>query len=223
MRARSANAWMVQLGRLYDLCTDRHACVIAHANNSNEANKGYGELADPDYWLSVFAKWPKLHTCLAHFGHFEWRSAEAPPGAVLPESSWEWAFGRYIKEHPTAPVYMDVSYLTEIFGKSSSELAAYTDTVRKWLAMFDPECRHLMFGTDWLMLGIVPSYPIYSSSVYNFFRNEVGLDKARMSRLFVDNAVAFLGLREGDSARTRLEKFYKKHDLPISRLPAFSP
>jgi hypothetical protein len=117
---------------------------------------------------------------------------------------------------------MDISYFTTMFGKSGPELETYTATLRQWLAKFDPECRHLMFGTDWVMLGIDPSYPSYSATVYNYFRTQVGLGEASLQRLFSANAAAFLGLLEGNAARGRLQAFYDKHGLSKNRLPAFA-
>lgn len=209
------------LARLYDYCEQSGACIIAHANNSNGANRDYGKRADPAYWLPVFGRWPELRVLLAHFGSFTSISA-ASAQSVMPEASWEWAFGEYVQRNPQAPVFTDFSFLVEIFGKTPEALESYAEWVASWIAEFDPDCHHLVFGTDWLMLGANPNYPHYASSVREFFESRIGLDATRLKRVFFDNAARFIGLREGDQTRIRLEKFYLENGIPFERLPKFA-
>lgn len=211
------------MARLFDLCVKEGGSVIAHANDSNSGGKDYSKRADPAFWLPVFKKWPTLNVCLAHFGHFA-SASEPSKGKPLPESSWEWTLGSHLKENPTAPVFADISYLTEIFGRSDADLATYTATLKRWVTEFDPDCHHLMFGTDWTMLGLDKSYTTFSGSVYEYFRSKVfaygdGKDDQRLKRLFSGNAARFLNLRAGDPGRKRLEAFYTRNGLPASKLP----
>ncbi len=223
---RPANG-SVALGRMldksmtemFDLCVAENASVIAHTNNSNESGPEYGSRADPAYWISVFQRWPTLHVCLAHFGHFTVRSAGAPLGVQPPASSWEWTLGRFLKQAGDPPVFADISYLTEISGSDEGGWQAYAGTFRRWIEEFDPECRHLMFGTDWTMLGLDRSYEGYTKRLYAFFRGSLGFDQKRLDRLFFGNAGRFLGLRQGDATRDRLLEFYDRHKVPRSRLP----
>lgn len=209
------------MARLFDLCVKQDACVLAHANNSNGSNKDYGKRADPAYWLDVFQRWPSLRVSLAHFGSFDSISAGSEIN-LLPDASWEWTLGRYLKEYPNAPVFADISFLTEIAGKSANELAKYADTVRRWIREFDTGCEHLLFGSDWLMLGADAAYKGYTQRVARFFRNSVGLDDVQMERLFYGNSAHFLGLRDNDPTRTRLLRFYDTHGVPRQRLPDLS-
>lgn len=211
------------MGRLFDACVREGGSVIAHANNSNSGGNDYSKRADPEFWLPVFRKWPTLRVCLAHFGHFA-STSDSEKGKPLPESSWEWTLGRHLKANPMAPVFGDISYLSELFGRTDADLSAYTVTLKRWLSEFDPDCQHLMFGTDWTMLGLDKSYDIFSGSVYEYFRTRVftggdGKDAERLKRLFSGNAAKFLSLRAGDPGRKRLEAFYVKNGLPASRLP----
>lgn len=207
--------------RLFDLCVKHDACVMAHANNSNGSNEAYGKRADPAYWVGVFRRWPSLRVTLAHFGSFDSISAGSQTQS-LPEGSWEWTLGRYLKEQPGAPVFADISFLTEIAGQSAEELAKYAGIVRRWIQEFDPGCEHLLFGSDWLMLGADAAYQGYTQRIATFFRNSVGLDDVRMARLFRVNSARFLGLRDNDPTRTRLLKFYDAHGVPRERLPDLS-
>ena len=79
---------------LFALCVKEDAAILAHANDSNGANEDFGRRADPGYWIDVFRKHPTLRVCLAHFGHFDTTSHDAPAGAKPPDASWEWALGR---------------------------------------------------------------------------------------------------------------------------------
>lgn len=209
------------LASLFDLCVTEEACVIAHANQSNDGGPGYARRADPAFWLPVLRnpRWRGLRVALAHFGHFSNRSAAAPDGAFDAETSWEWTLGRYIREAGDPAMFADVSFMTEIFGKSPGEMSSYLATFQRWISEFDPECRHLMFGTDWTMLGADASYETYTRNVYEFFRGSLGFDRARLDRLYFGNAARFLGLRAGDKARERLLRYYARHAIPASRLP----
>ena len=209
---------------LFDLCVAESACVLAHANHTNDSGEGYAKRADPAYWLPVFRtpRWRTLRVGLAHFGHFTTQSEAAPSGTVGTEASWEWSLGRFIKEAGDPPVFADVSYLTEIMQKPEHEMSGYVEIFQRWMNEFDPECRHLMFGTDWTMLAMESSYEVYTQSVYAFFRDKCRLDRARLDRLYFRNAARFLGLRAGDAARDRLLTFYAKNNIPASRLPLVS-
>ncbi len=209
------------LASLFDLCVAEEACVLAHANQSNAGGPGYARRADPAFWLPVLRnpKWRGLRVALAHFGHFSNRSAGAPDGALDAETSWEWTLGRYIREAGDPAMFADVSFMTEIFGKSPGEMSSYLATFQRWVSEFDPECRHLMFGTDWTMLGADASYEGYTRNVYEFFKASLGFDRARLDRLCFGNAARFLGLRAGDKTRERLRRYYARHGIPASRLP----
>lgn len=205
--------------KLFDTCVKEEAAVIAHTNDSNSAGENYSKRADPAYWIQVFRRWPTLRVGLAHFGSFSAKSVGRPPGSTGDAATWEWTLGRFLRTAPSAPVYADISYLVEIVGRSESEGQKYTNTFGAWISQFDPECRHLMFGTDWTMLALDPAYEGYTERVYRYFQSALGFSSPMMQRLFGGNAAAFLGLRENDGPRNRLLGFYRRHGLPASRLP----
>lgn len=208
---------------LFDLCSrvDVDASIIAHAGNSVQAGHDYGERADHAHWIPVFRRWPDLRVMLAHFGGFAYRSVGAPAGAQLPESSWEWTFGRYLKEAGDPPVFCDISYFTEVAHRTPAETEAYATLFKRWVDLFDQDCRHLVYGTDWLMLGLDDAYEGYTRRTFDFFERIFGKGAPQLDRLFTGNAARFLGLRDGDHARTRLLSFYARHNVPASRLPVF--
>lgn len=202
---------------LYKLCASLDAPLLAHAADTNSAGPKYADRADPSYWLPVLSEFPTLRVCLAHFGRFSYVSTSAPPEAQLPESSWEWVIGRYLKAHPDCKVYVDLSYLTEVFGDSDS-LERLGATFRRFVAEFDPDVRHVIFGSDWVMVAQDSRAAHYVDSLTSFLRTQCRLDSAGINRIMRDNALTFLGLGVADSTRARLLKFYKTHSVP-ERLP----
>lgn len=220
--AKISQALDTAMAALFDLCVAEEACVLAHANESNDGGKDYARRADPHFWAPVFRRWPRLRVALAHFGHFNHRSAGAPHGSALPESSWEWTLGRAIRESNDPPIFADISYLTEVLHGTADQVAQHAAIMRRWIGEFDRDCRHLMFGTDWTMLGVDPAYERYTHGIYEYFRSQCGFDSARLDRLYFGNAARFLGVRQGDAARARIAEFYRRHGVPAKKLPAFA-
>ena len=204
---------------LFNLCEQEDAAILAHANDSNGANDGFSQRADPAFWMDVFRQHPKLRVCLAHFGHFDAVSNGAPMGTQPPGTSWEWELGRFLKTNPNANVYADCSYFTGTDPKVDLVLAA---RVKAWVQEFDPACTHLVFGTDWTMAGLEGSYERYTRNVSEFFSQACGFNEAQLNRLMQGNAAKFLGVRKGDGPRDRINAFYVRHGVPPGKLPAFS-
>ena len=182
------------LDDLFSLCSELSAPVIAHAAESNAAGPGYARRADPAHWLPVLQKHPGLRLGLAHFGRFSYVSSAAPPGSKLPESSWEWTLGRYIAANPTRPVFFDLSYFSEVLAQDdATKRRELSRTLRKYIELFDPDVRHLMFGTDWVMLGVESGSDEYTAAVAKFLRDDCGVPPDVMRRVFYANAREFLG------------------------------
>ena len=208
------------LDDLFALCADQSAPVIAHTAESNPAGPEYARRADPAYWRPVLEKHPNLRVAFAHFGRFSSVSAAAPANAGLPESSWEWTFGRMLAANPERPVYADLSYFSEALGDDAQQRRALAATLRRFVRTFDPGVRHLMFGTDWIMLGVERGNERYTEAVARFLQDECGFDAAAMDRFLFGNAVRFLGLARGEATRERLDDFYRRHNV-AGRLGAF--
>jgi predicted TIM-barrel fold metal-dependent hydrolase len=202
---------------LYALCTTLDAPILVHTAETNGAGPNYADRADPAYWLPVLSEFPALRVCLAHFGRFSYVSARAPLSAQLPESSWEWVIGRYLKAHPDCRVYVDLSYLTEIFDNADARerLGA---TFRRFVAEFDPEVRHVIFGSDWIMVAQDSRAARYVDALTLFLGTQCKLESAAISRILRDNALTFLGLRAADATRARLLEFYQTYSI-LDRLP----
>jgi predicted TIM-barrel fold metal-dependent hydrolase len=207
------------LNDLFKLCLQHDAPILAHANESNGSGPDYARRADPAYWLPVFQKFPKLRVCLAHFGRFNHVSEAKPSGSKLPESSWEWAIGRHMLAHPDAMTFVDLSYLSEILDKD--DRARIGRVFRNFIARFDPDAQRIMFATDWIMLGKEPRGSSFTGVMASFLSADCGLNPDQIERVFIGNAVRFLGLRVNDPTRERLLEFYRDNSMDGGLLPEY--
>jgi predicted TIM-barrel fold metal-dependent hydrolase len=210
------------LDDLYAWCSRDGVAILAHASNSQAANREFGLRADPKFWRAVLKKHRDLRLNLAHFGRFE---SAGPAGGIDLNglaSTWEWEIGRIIKQDRAPNVYADLSYFTWILGSDTDagqrKLAA--EAVKRWFAEFDPECRRILFGTDWAMTAPVRDSEGYLPRVVAFLE-DVGLTQAQLDNVLFSNAVRFFGLRQGDQARSRLASYYAKHKLDARLLEKF--
>lgn len=192
------------MARAFEFCLRHDAPMLAHANNSIGAGPRYGRRADTWYWVRALRDRPALRICLAHAGGFCWQSAA--PGMAAGQSSWEWAIGRYVRANPASHLYMDISYFSEILG-SGDRLDHVTRQLKDWIRLCDPEVRHIIFGTDWIMLDKEPNAPRYGTEVMRFLTDRCGLNEAQLDRVMWRNALRFLGLDTGKT-RDRLLSFY---------------
>jgi predicted TIM-barrel fold metal-dependent hydrolase len=210
------------LDDLYAWCSRDGVAILAHASNSQAANREFGLRADPKFWRIVLKKHRALRLNLAHFGRFE---IPGPSGAIdlnQLAGTWEWEIGRIIKQDRAPNVYADLSYFTWIIGSDTDarqrKLAA--EALKRWFAEFDPECRRILFGTDWAMTAPVRDSEGYLPRMVAFLQ-DVGLTEAQLDNVLFRNAVRFFGLRQGDQARSRLASYYAKHKLNAGHLEKF--
>ncbi len=209
------------MAEAFDLCTDLDAAILTHARYSIGAGPDYAARADPAFWVRVLKQpqWRGLRVCLAHMGYFRQWTGSSTAGADPDRRTWEWTAGRHIKENPDGNLYVDISYLTEVLSSGAAERRRIASSLRQWIDECDPDVGHVLYGTDWTMVGREPDFPRYTSEIAAFLSDDCGLDEAQLDRIMMGNAVRFLGLLPGDKTRLRLESFYEQHGLPLSRLP----
>lgn len=183
------------MAQAFDLCLAFDAPMIAHANNSVAGGPGYGGRAEPIHWINALAARPRLRLCLAHQGRFCWKETASPPGVPHGQSSWEWTIGRYVRDNPQSHLYMDISYLSEVLGGGAN--GYYANQLAAWIKECDREARHIVYGTDWIMLGREQGFETYGKTIVRFLRKDCGLDDARIDRIMAGNALRFLGLDSG--------------------------
>lgn len=210
------------LSDLYKLCVELDAPILAHGYASNGSGPDYADRGDPAYWIPVFKQFPDLRVCIAHFGRFDAPSAgrEKLP---FPDRSWEWRLGEFIKANPGRNVVADISYFSEALSagpKLRYELAGF---FTRWLSEFDPGCDHILYGSDWIMLGKEAGYDHYVESINSFLRTDCELSDEVCDKIFRRNALRFMPLERGSRGRERLLGYYAKRGLDPSRLPVASP
>ncbi|WP_245525474.1 amidohydrolase family protein [Mesorhizobium sp. M00.F.Ca.ET.216.01.1.1] len=206
---------------LYHLCVELDAPILAHGYASNGSGPDYAKRGDPAYWIPIFEQFPTLRVCLAHFGGFDARSA-GREGMPLPEGSWEWRLGEFIKSHPRQNVVADISYFSEILTAKADARKSLATSFKRWLTEFDSGCDHILFGSDWIMLGKEAGYDHYIESINAFLRTDCNLSDDACDKIFRRNAMRFLPLERGSQGRNRLVAYYRKNGLDDSRLPSAS-
>jgi predicted TIM-barrel fold metal-dependent hydrolase len=196
----------------FKLCLEFDAPIIAHANNSISAGKGYARRGEPRNWIPVLRRWPTLRLCLAHQGRFCWRETNVPPGTPPGQQSWEWTIGRYLHAHPNSNLYMDISYLSEVL-KDERERASLGAQLGDWINKNDADARHIVYGTDWIMLGREANSARYGATIRDFLGRDCSLSKQQVERILVINPLRYLGLLSGRT-RERILRFYRDRGLP---------
>jgi predicted TIM-barrel fold metal-dependent hydrolase len=172
----------------------------------------------------VVEKHPELRIMLGHFGRFRAVSqGYGQPGKACPSApalmeSWEGVIARYLRAKPEANLFADISYFSEVFDQRDGEHSRRR--LKEYLA-FDPGGRHLIFGSDWVMLGIEKAYdhkPTYAEKVVAFLAS-CGLRGEEIEGVMEKNALRFLGMAPGGRAHQRLLSFYSANSLPAKELP----
>jgi predicted TIM-barrel fold metal-dependent hydrolase len=213
-----------QLARLYDLCVKLDAPIIAHAAYSMGAGPEYAQRADPYYWTKVLsvAKWRKLRVCLAHQGRFRTKSAGAQKTDSSLEKTYEWAIGRHLEKDPQSRLFMDLSYWSEALGSATrDERECIAKRFQEWICRFDPAVERVLFGTDWIMVGVEAGAIGYTRQIDDFLSRSCGLSEEQIAGIMRNNAGRYLGLRSTDMSRQRLESFYTSNGISPGRLPSF--
>lgn len=206
---------------LYSLCVDLDAPLLTHGSSSNGSGPGYEKRGDPAYWIPVWEEYPALRVCMAHFGRFDAVSA-GREATGLPEGSWEWRLGEFVRRNPGRNIFADVSYFSEVLTSTAAEQRRLAGLFTTWINTFDQGCDHIVYGSDWIMLGKEQGYRDYATRVNAFLRVHCGLSDDACDKIFRRNALRFLPLEKGTPGRDRLLRYYSKHGLDESRLPSAS-
>lgn len=209
------------LNQLYDFCVARDVPIMAHGGEGNEAGPQFGRRADPSFWMDVLKARPQLRVSLAHFGGFQYKAADPASGQPPPlNATWEGVIASFVKANPDRPLYADLSYYSSVMNVSPAVRKTFAGHIANYMKS-DPRMRHIVFGTDWIMLGNLPKVDTYAGQIRDFLRTDCGLDDEQMANVMWRNAVRFLGLGAGAQSRKRLETFYAKHGVDAARLKAF--
>lgn len=87
----------------------------------------------------------------------------------------------------------------------------------KWLRDYDPDARHLMFGTDWSMMALEKDYNAYVPRIAQQLK-EANVSEEDQQNIFWKNASRYLGLDRPGPTRQRLATYCRKRGLDASWL-----
>lgn len=227
------------LMRLYTWCRDNGVPIMAHARNSNGASIGTGADASPDNWRNLLSQksgdnkdFTALHLNLAHAGEFQ---ASVELGR-RDRDAWEWKIASLRKDFPKSNVFADIAYFDDVipipdrqnldpedqrsWNESRKNFKMKRTEVLEKFKTFkeevDDSADFLMFGSDWIMVGLevgMTDQHILQPNTYKAlveeFLKELEYTNAEIEKIRFRNAVRFLGLSAGQPTRLRLEQFHK--------------
>lgn len=135
--------------------------IMAHAGPGNEAGPGFGARANPIHWEAVAAEFP-IRLSLGHLVN------DAKPfikavrnGAPYPEDVWALDGSLRLLDpgNPNlrAEVYGDLGYMPELIDDRTLARDFFI-ALRQAFGARDPELTRILYGSDWIMLGIEPHF-----------------------------------------------------------------
>lgn len=209
------------LNQLYRFCVLHDVPIMAHGGEGNEAGPQFGRRADPSFWVDVLKAWPKLRVSLAHFGGFQYKAADPASSQPPPlNATWEGVIASFVKANPDRPLFADLAYYSSVMNVAPDVRKTFAKHIQSY-RLSDPPMEHIVFGTDWIMLGNLPKVETYDTQIRDFLEKDCGVTGEALDNVMWRNAVRFLGLNPGAASRTRLEAFYAKHGVDAARLKAF--
>ena len=144
------------LDSFYRTCIKQDAAVLAHAESSLCAHEGPCTDPGPDGWTKALdhvyqATGKPLRVSLGHFGE--------PLGKADASKVWPEAFVTLMGQPSGAQLYADLSYASEILDSRNDQQAI----VRlSGLLKGNVLPQRLMYGSDWIMLGLEARWPDYA-------------------------------------------------------------
>jgi predicted TIM-barrel fold metal-dependent hydrolase len=199
------------LGDFFDMCADKDIPVMAHASESNGAGPGTAEMANPAFWADLLGGHAeaflqgtsRLRISLGHMGGDH--DIDKP-------SAWREQVAAMMTRFP-GQVFADLSYYEHILGDAPTR-----EALAGQMTMIDKDgvWQHVMYGSDWDMLGSVPGAERYVTAFNRFALDDLHLSEEQARAILGENAKSFYGLTPGGAGARRLEKFHgSKVKLPF--------
>jgi predicted TIM-barrel fold metal-dependent hydrolase len=198
-----------ELFKLYEWCVANDVPIKAHANNSIAAGPDTGAFASPDGWRGVLDQpgLKNLRLNLAHFGGFD---ESAPAGALATGVDWEETLAGMLETYPN--LFFDLSYWTDAADPESPSRDRVMQRVATLLGRTPKMLDRMMYGSDWSMIGRVPSHPQYLAGVRQAL-DDLALDDATRESVMGGNAARYLGLDADGAQQSRLSQFFAGHPV----------
>ena len=194
------------LENFYEFCASRSLPIMAHTSPSNGPSQTAKLLGSPDHWALAFKQFPqyfddsgsKIRFSLGHFGGDHDVSTQ-------PGGNWTPEFAAQLEAHPY--IFADLAYYARILQGPSGQ--AMVSAVLEQYLKRSPYSDRVMYGSDWIMLGIEPNYQNYLTEMSKFLSGPMNLSIETQDKILGLNARKFLGLEINDPNRRRLEEFHK--------------
>ncbi len=218
------------LDELFQYCLANDVPIMAHCAASQGTSDANAECADPKYWKEVLDKAPvngldysKLRLNLGHFGGI-WNFDDTPPSNT--HIVWTQFVYDMIKSGQYPNLYTDIGDLSAILDRSQDEIKEEQAIIKKLadlIAHYDPLKLRVMYGSDWIFLGIEPGFEAYYAQMRSHLGPLLAPNDPTMSDFLWKNAARFLGLVAGSTTPTltRLRKFYSSLGLDPGVLEPF--
>jgi hypothetical protein len=139
---------------IFRICAARRIPIMAHAANSNGAGPGYAERANPLYWLAVAREFP-IRLTLGHLVDGVAPFLAAVEQGITPPNVWSLFTSTKLLDprFPGATVYGDLGYTEELLDNPDLARRFFV-ALRAAFGQRDPDLTRVLYGTDWIMLGL---------------------------------------------------------------------
>lgn len=189
------------LRQFYRWCAQNNAPLMAHAGPGNQAGWQFGQRANPIWWEKVVREFPDLSVSLGHLvddaQDFIDAEHETPPPPKV------WALDASIRmlgegSGRTGRVYGDLAYMPELVA-SPALAKTFFKALKAKFGAADPGLRHILYGTDWVMLGLEKQYDHYLAALTQGM-TDAGYSSDEVANITWRNARRFL--RMDDPGKT---------------------
>jgi predicted TIM-barrel fold metal-dependent hydrolase len=189
------------LEALYTWCEAQDVPITVHCNASNAALPDYLAFSEPGSWAEVLDKHEGLRLNLGHFG-----GARVTDDPHDPGSPWPGEIAALASRH--AHLYADTG------DHRIDDPAISKAYLRRLTTLFSPGTAtaamrdRLMYGSDWYMLALLPSWGQFLTAYRGLY--EAAFGKAATGRFMGEAALEFLGFTDATSSnRGRLMARYE--------------
>ena len=219
------------LDKLYLHCLEHDVPIMAHCAASQGTSDDNALCADPKYWKELLDKAPagpldysKLRLNLGHFGGI-WNFDDQAP------SKTHIAWTKFVVEDMMMSgkyphLYTDIGDFSSILDRTQEEITEEQAILKRLsglITSYDPLKLRVMYGSDWIFLGIEPGFEAYYAQMRSHLGPLLAPADPTMSNVLWQNSARFLGLVTGPvtPTLTRLRAFYTTNGLDPMVLEVF--
>lgn len=195
---------------LYDWAEKNDVPIMAHANDSNFSRRDFCGFANPQNWQRVLEQFPRLRINLGHFGGTD-SFFDIHKKCINERKTWAQKTIDLLETHPN--LYADTGNFKL---RKSDGFHVYLAKLKAQLQAHPKLAGRLMYGSDWFM-NSARSYSKKYPQRFQKRLKEASIPAAFSRKLMGENAVKFLGLKNGNT-RKRLKAFYQKYNVKAAWL-----